>query len=231
MHALCTIKGLFIPVRRPFTSALLAIMTTTSSFPPLRAASFALALSLGAACATKEKSADTASAAAPAAVPAMAADSMGGMAMSPGMQMTGDPDRDFLRMMSDHHKGLIAIAHLAKDRASAGTARTDAATMDAKQDQELDRMVTMLEKDFKDPYGPKIMPEHQAMADDLKGKSGAEFARTFYQDVIKHHQEAIVMIDGYTPKAKNATIRSMAEKMKTDQSREIAELEKKVAKL
>jgi len=39
------------------------------------------------------------------------------------------------------------------------------------------------------------------------------------------------MIDDYLPKAKNAMLKRMAEKMKTDQTREIGEFERKVAKL
>ena len=147
------------------------------------------------------------------------------------MAMTGDADHDFLRMMSDHHKGLIVMAHMTKDRKGGGSAAADARKLDAAQDKELEHMVTMLEKDFKDPYAPKVMPAHQAMADELKAKTGKDYDRTFYNDVIAHHREAITMVDDYLPKAKNAMLKQMAEKMKTDQTREIGAFEKKVAKL
>lgn len=145
--------------------------------------------------------------------------------------MTGDADHDFLRMMSDHHKGLILMAHMTIERKEGGSAVADARKLDAAQDKELDHMVTMLEKDFKDPYAPKVMPEHQTMADELKTRSGKEYDRTFYQNIIQHHKEAIKMIDDYLPKAKNAMLKQMAEKMKADQTREIGEFERKVAKL
>jgi uncharacterized protein (DUF305 family) len=149
-----------------------------------------------------------------------------------GMQnMTGDADRDFLRMMSDHHKGLVLIAHMTKERKDGGASKVDAATLDAKQDKELDRMQTMLEKDFKDPYVPKVTPDNQAMADELKGKSGADYERTFYQDIIKHHQAALKMVDDYLPKGKSAAIKQMAQTMKADQAREIADFQKKVARI
>lgn len=92
-------------------------------------------------------------------------------------------------------------------------------------------MVTMLEKDFKDAYSPKVLPAHQAMADALKSKTGKEYDRTFYQDIIQHHQEAIKMVDGYLPNSKNAMLKQMAEKMKADQSREIADFQQKVTAL
>ena len=199
---------------------------------------FAAAFAVGA-CAKSDKPADsiavgagtpaTGATAATAAGASMAGHDMSGMQ---GMAtVTGNPDQDFLRMMSDHHKGLILMAHMTKDRKEGGTAVADATKLDTKQDQELDHMVSMLEKDFKDPYAPKVMPEHQAMADSLKTKAGKEYDRTFYQDIIKHHQEAIKMIDDYLPKAKNATIKQMAEQMKADQTKEIADFQRKVSRL
>lgn len=202
---------------------------------------------VAAGCSSGDKSADSAAgggAMTPSttAVSSATMDSMPGMntqaasgAQSGSMQgmagMTGDPDHDFLRMMSDHHKGLIQIAHMTKDKKDVGTATADATKLDTKQDKDLDHMMTMLEKDFKDPYTPKVMPEHQQMADDLKAKSGKDYERTFYQDIIKHHQEAVKMVDDYLPKGKNAMLKGMAQTMKADQQKEIQEFQQKVAKL
>ena len=153
------------------------------------------------------------------------ADSMAGMAM------TGDADHDFLRMMSDHHKGMIAMAHMTKERSDVGSAAADAKKIDAAQDKELDRMMTMLEKDYKDAYAPKVMPDNQAMADMMKGKKGTDYERAFYENTITHHQAAVTMVDAYLPKAKSAAIRQIAEKIKADQTKDIAEFQKKINKL
>ena len=200
----------------------------------------ALVLASLAACAKGEKAPDSTSAsgastprtdtvAAAGTRDSMAGHTQGGM---PGMaNMSGDADHDFLRMMSDHHKGLIQMAHMTKDRKERSPAVSDAMKMDAAQDKELDHMVTMLEKDFKDPYSPKVMPEHQAMADALKTQKGTEYDRTFYQNVITHHQEAITMIDAYLPKAGNPMVKQMAEQMKAAQTKEIRAFQQKVSKL
>jgi uncharacterized protein (DUF305 family) len=133
-------------------------------------------------------------------------------------------------MMSDHHKGLIAMVHLTVESKDKITTKPIAARLDKAQDAELDKMVTMLEKDFKDPYAPKMMPDNQAMLDELKGKTGAEFDKTFLTNIIKHHEGALKMIDEYLPKAKSPAIKAMAEKMKAVQSKEIAEFQAKLAK-
>lgn len=66
------------------------------------------------------------------------------------------------------------------------------------------------------------------MVDELSGKSGADYGRTFLKNVIAHHEQAIKMIDDYLPKAKNPQVKAMAEKMKADQTKEIAEFQKKL---
>lgn len=209
--------------------------SSVSSGRPARLLGFAAAVLVGG-CAKSDTPADSPAPGAGASTAATSSsrDSMAGHAV-PGMQqmanMTGNPDHDFLRMMSDHHKGLIVMAHMTKDRKEGGTAAADATRLDTKQDQELDHMVSMLETDFKDPYAPKVMPEHQAMADSLRAKTGKEYDRTFYRDVIKHHEEAIKMIDDYLPKARNTTLKRMAEQMKADQTKEIGEFRKTVSRL
>lgn len=155
-------------------------------------------------------------------------DSGGGMS---GMSnMTGNADQDFLRMMSDHHKGMIEMAHEVKDHKSS-TVIDIATKLDTKQDKELDQIVTMLERDFKDQYSPKVMPDNKQMADELTTKTGADFDKAFLEHTIMHHQQAIKMVDAYLPKAKNATVKQMAEKIKADQTREISELQQRVTRI
>ena len=137
-------------------------------------------------------------------------------------------DQQFLRMMSDHHKGLIALAHEAMERKYPVSVKGEAEALDKKEDAELDQMVTMLEQRYHDAYAPKVMPDNQAMLDSLKPKSGAAYDRTFRQDVIKHHQDGIAMIDQYAAKLSDPTLKAMAEKMKADQRRDIAELRNKL---
>ena len=105
----------------------------------------------------------------------------------------------------------------------------DATRMDKMQDAEIEKMVTLLDKQYKDAYTPTVTPDNQRMVDELKTKSGADYSRTFLKNVITHHQQAIKMIDDYLPKAKNPQVKSMAEKMKSDQTKEIAELQKKLS--
>ncbi len=156
----------------------------------------------------------------------MASGDSGMMGMR-GMENAGNPDQQFLRMMSSHHKGILLMAHDAIGR-NGVTVKAEAQKIDKAQDVELSRMVSMLKTDFKDDYTPKVMPEHQAMADALKQKSGAAYDTTFRENVIKHHQEALQMIDRFLPQFTRPDLKQMAEKMKADQTREIAQFKREL---
>ena len=197
----------------------------------LAAKTSAILISLVAAlggCSSKSDSTADSTAMAPAGAmdTSGAVSTAGSMQMSGMANMTGDPDRDFLRMMSDHHKGLIAIVHPTLDKKENFAVKGDARKMDKAQDAEIEKMITILDQQYNDTYTPSVMPDKQRMVDELKGKSGADYSRTFLKDVIAHHEQAIKMIDHYLPKAKNAQVKAMGEKMKSDQSKEIAEFKK-----
>lgn len=155
---------------------------------------------------------------------------MSGMDHTSMGAMTGNADQDFLRLMSDHHKGLITIARAAKDsKVATEGVRADARKLDAAQDAEIDAMVTMLETTFKDPYQPKVTPDNKTMADALAAQLGGGYDRMFYETIIKHHQQAITMVDQFLPKLTRPELKAMAARMKADQAREIAAFQRKAA--
>ena len=71
------------------------------------------------------------------------------------------------------------------------------------------------------------MPKHKMMSDSLERQSGKAYERGFYQDVIAHHKEGIAMIDSFLPRLTDDSVRAMAEKMRSDQEKEIGEFSKK----
>ncbi len=190
---------------------------------------------LAAACSSTEKMPDgnhsLAGDTAGAAVSSKSQDTAttGMSAMGPTSGMTGDADHDFLRMMSDHHKGMIAMAHPTIEMKERLSVKDAARKMDKAQDQEIKVMLKKLKERYGDDYTPEVTPDNQKMVDALKGKSGEEYSRSFLENAIMHHQQAITMIDEYLPKGKDAELKKMATKMKLDQAREIAEFRKKLS--
>lgn len=144
------------------------------------------------------------------------------------VRSAANPDRDFLRAMSDYDWGLIGIVSGALDRKEKLSVRDDAQRLSEAHERELDEVSTMLEKSYSDWYPPSVVPRHQAMADSLKTLKGRAYDRTFLDNVIRHHEEGSKMIDAFLPRLKNPSVRSLADKMHAVQTRELLELKKQV---
>ena len=152
-----------------------------------------------------------------------AAGAAGGMAT----MQAKDGNHEFLRMMSDHHEGLIQMATAAMDKASAQTTKDDAHMLHTKQAAERDTMVAMVQREYQEQHTPRPPAKNQAQADSLNALSGFEYDRAFYRLVVDHHREGIGMIDQHMSHLTNPVVRQMAEKMKADQQNEIAKFEQK----
>lgn len=70
-------------------------------------------------------------------------------------------------------------------------------------------------------YMDAMAKMNQAMPKDSSGNAEVDFARM----MIPHHQSAIDMADTLLQHGKDAKLRTMAEKMKKDQKKEIADLQ------
>ena len=142
-----------------------------------------------------------------------------------------DADQEFIRMMVDHHQGLITLADTALALNPSEHTRMDAREMSQKQRGEEKQMIDMLKSDYGETKMPMIMPSNAEFISDLASKTGKDLDRTFKEKVIAHHEEAIKMIDDYTPKFTKPAVRTMAAKMKKDQQAEIADLKSELKKM
>ena len=142
-----------------------------------------------------------------------------------------DADQEFLRMMVDHHHGLIVLADTALAMNPSEHTRMDAREMSGKQRVEEKEMIGMLKSEYGETKMPMIMPSNAQFISDLASKTGKDLDKTFKEKVIAHHEEAIKMIDDYTPKFTKPAVRAMAAKMKKDQQAEIADLKSELRKM
>ena len=200
-----------------------------------RTALFVMVLTVAAACSKGgDAGGDTGTAAAGATATTASSDSMAGMDHSnmPGMSTTPakDADQEFLRMMVDHHEGLIQMMDPAMEKASTQTAKADAKKLHDKQHQEQDQMIGMLKSSYSETKEPMVMPDNKQMVDDLANTpAGPAYDKKMYQHVIMHHQQAIKMINDFQPRLTKPELKQMTEKMKADQQKEIQEFERKAS--
>ena len=147
----------------------------------------------------------------------------GAASAPPAAEAVAPGDQEFLREMTNHHHGMVTMAHEAMEK-TGSSVQEEATAIDQKQDEEIEQMLAILLKDFSDPHTPTIDPATQAMADGLSSKSGEDYDRTFRMHVIEHHEQGIAMIDRFLPRLTRPDVREMAERMKADQQKEIQDM-------
>lgn len=156
-----------------------------------------------------------------------------GMAAMPAMDRTPakDADQEFVRMMVDHHQGLIALADTALSKNPSEHIRADATEMKQKQGAEQQMMIAMLKSDYGEDKVPMIMPNNADMISKVASTSGTGLDRVFREQVIAHHEEALKIISDYESKLTKPPVQAMAAGMKSDQQKEIAELKSELRKI
>lgn len=137
---------------------------------------------------------------------------------------TGDPDHDFLRRMSDNHTGLIVLTHAAIESNRSPSLQAGIRKIEDDHDHELDIILSMLRRIYKDGYVPGPLREYNLMAQSLRAGTGD--STTFFHWALKIEERALQIIDDYLPNAKNSQVRKIAVELRRDEPREIAALRK-----
>lgn len=142
-----------------------------------------------------------------------------------------DADHEFLRMMIDHHEGMIQMGIGAMTGASTQEVKDDAHGMHTKQLAEQKQMQAIVSSNYNEDVMPMIMPGDKTTLDSIQRQSGTAYDRAFYTNVVQHHREGIDMMNEFESRVQRADVRQMITQMKSDQLREIGELEAKLARL
>jgi len=128
-------------------------------------------------------------------------------------ESTGDPDRDFLRRMSDHHKGVIHIVHSAiesnRDPALHATIRK----VEESHDHALDGMLALLRSEYGDAYLPQTSQESDRIAD-LVRKSSNDHTKLLLAAADKAEADGLRIVNDYLPRAKSQRVHRLAENLK-----------------
>lgn len=103
-----------------------------------------------------------------------------GMAAMEGMSSTParDADQELLRMMVDHHEGLIVIADSALRKGSEEV-KTDAVEMRERQRTEQRTMISMLKSEYNDDKMAMMMPDNKSLLAAAASKTGSAYDRQF----------------------------------------------------
>jgi uncharacterized protein (DUF305 family) len=152
------------------------------------------------------------------------------MSMMDTMNMSGDPDTHFAKMMKMHHKGAINMSKIITSEGKDAFIKSMADKMITEQTKEISELDSFLinhisqaeNKEFNMKMETSMMKMHKsADLQYLNGNLDHDFATL----MVPHHQSAIEMADLVIHYGHETAIAKMAAKMKEDQEKEIGELQ------
>ena len=143
------------------------------------------------------------------------------------MQSTGNPDNDFAAIMKTHHLGATEMAQAELAQGTNAEMKAMAQKMIDAQQAEIAELNTFLSGHKThgggDAFFKEVMGKMNSMKMDMD-MSGS-FDKQFAQMMIPHHQEAIDMSKAYIKAgAHEEKLKTMANKIITDQQKEIKDL-------
>lgn len=141
------------------------------------------------------------------------------------MNMAVASERDFLLGMIPHHEEAVVTAREVLARGgSTPEIRTLAENIISAQEQEIASMKAWYETWYGTPYqaNGKYMP----MMRDLSKLQGDDLDYVFLQDMIVHHEGAIMMAESVTPYITRPEIEALASSIKNTQRQEIETMQR-----
>lgn len=150
-------------------------------------------------------------------------------------QLVGTMDRHFIEQMIPHHDGAIAMANLALAKATHPEIKTLAGAIVKAQTDENQQMKSW----YQDWFGRSVPPgravmggmmsqggTHMGSAQDIDAlKNAADFDREFIEQMIPHHQMAIMMANMLQSGTEVPEMQQLARNIISSQSKEIQQMQ------
>lgn len=150
----------------------------------------------------------------------------GGHMMGDGSMMGQNIDQHFITQMIPHHEGAIAMAKVALERSKRPEIRSLANGIIAAQEKEITDMSSWYGSWFGSLPSEGVMGgmHMQGMEGDvgvLRSVSEADFDREFIDQMIPHHEMAVMMAQMLQASTDRAEMKQLAENIIASQSQEI----------
>jgi len=145
-----------------------------------------------------------------------------------GDGMMGDMDRTFIEQMIPHHEDAVLMADLALQKAEHEELKQLAADIKTAQTREINDMRSW----YKSWYGTEVPQNSMGMgrgmmdedADIERLKNASPFDKEFIEQMIPHHQMAVMMAQMVLQASDRDEIRTLAQNIITSQNREITQM-------
>lgn len=140
-------------------------------------------------------------------------------------------EKRFLEMMSHHHQGGADMADLCQTKATHAELKSFCEKVASAQKEERQQMESWRRDWYQGQGGmpkaemDKMMAEHKRHMATLNAASGEKFDTSFLEMMSTHHKEGIAEAGSCTTKAEHRELKDLCAKMKSDQQKEVSEMQ------
>lgn len=140
--------------------------------------------------------------------------------------MGGNIDRNFIEQMIPHHESAIVMAKLAQQKSNRAEIKTLADNIITSQTAEIDKMQSW----YKQWYGTEVPNQSNSNGmmsmmngswDEDRLNTAADFDKVFLEEMIPHHQMAVMMANMLENGTSRQEMKTLASDIITTQSKEI----------
>lgn len=149
-----------------------------------------------------------------------------GMNKMMSMKMTGDPDHDFAMMLKMHHQSAVEMADIEVKRGKNTSAKALAGKIKASNQKEIKELDRFLSSHKPQSTSSKLGQAGMEMMHGGKHSMNSEVDHDFASMMAQHHQQGVDMARAFLKEGKTATMKTMANNVIKQQTKEIAELKK-----
>ncbi len=135
-----------------------------------------------------------------------------------------ETDKSFINDMIEHHMGAISMAKEAQEKSQRDEIKQLSNNIIAAQEKEITMLYDWKKNWYNDTDKVEIQGGHGAsMMQDL-GNADEEFDLRFINAMVDHHQGAIDMANNILKTTQRAEIKTLAQNIIADQSKEISQM-------
>ena len=149
-----------------------------------------------------------------------------GMKQMMSMKMSGDPDHDFATMLGMHHQSAVEMADLEIKQGTNAQVKALASRIKSTNQKEIKELTAFLSshqpQSSSSKLGQDAMKIMHGGSHSMNGKADHDFASMMAQ----HHQQGVDMARAFLKEGKTEKMKTMANKVIKQQTKEIAELKK-----
>ncbi len=162
---------------------------------------------------------------------AMMKSMMSGMNKMMGMKMTGDPDHDFAMMLKMHHQSAVDMSDLEIKQGKNAQVKAMATKIKASNQKEIKELDQFLSSHKPMSSSSKLGQTGMEIMHGGKHSMNGNVDHDYASMMAQHHQQGIDMARAFLKEGKTSSMKTLANKVISEQTKELADLKKQETSL